>query len=176
MHELLTNMSEHTTPSRVRVPTFDRLLREKIMFHQLDRRVQGHCLGLSENLGQILQHQTARGLRPLVAELREVMAHITSHVNQQNIVVTDSRVDQNRYDVEADIHPARAALVVGGHVVIELGGSLGVLLHEFEEVKGRVEAQLEATVGAAGGVLVVCFLQLGGEGKDTCCDAGGPVV
>lgn len=66
--------------------------------------------------------------------------------------------------------------MVGRHVVVELGGGFGVLLEELEEVEGCVEAQLEAAVGAVGGVLVVRFLQLGGEGEDTGCDAGGPIL
>lgn len=104
------------------------------------------------------------------------MAHATANINQQKVLVTGIHVDQAWHVVETDIHPARAALVVGGHVVVELCGSFGVLLEELEEVERCVEAQLEATVGAVGGVLVVGLLQLGGEGEDTGCDAGCPVV
>lgn len=103
------------------------------------------------------------------------MAHATAHIDQQNILIANSwHVDQARHVVETDIHPARAALVVGGHVIVELGGGFGVLFEELEEVEWGVEAKLEGTVSAIGGVLVVGSLQLGGEGEDTGCDAGGP--
>lgn len=61
-------------------------------------------------------------------------------------------------------------------MVVELSGRFGMLFEELEEVEGSVEAQLEAAVSAVGRVLVVGSLQLGGEGEDTGCDAGGPGV
>ena len=35
--------------------TFDGLLGEKVVLHDLNRRVQGHGFGLLEDLGEILQ-------------------------------------------------------------------------------------------------------------------------
>lgn len=144
------------------------------MLHDFNRRVQGHGLGLLEDLGEILQDQTSGGVRPFAAEFREIVADTASHIHQESIAFADFGVGQGGHIVESLVHPAGASLAIRGHVVVELASSLGVLLEKFEEVQGRVEAELESAVGAVGGVLVAILLQLGGEGKDTLCNTGSP--
>lgn len=129
---------------------------------------------MSKDFGEILKDQATRCVGPLAPELGEIVAHASAHVNQKNIAVADLCTDETGYVVEADVHPARTPLVVSGHVVVELCGSLGVPLEELEEVEGCLEAELEGTVGTIRGILVACFLQVGWEGVDTCRDARGP--
>lgn len=145
------------------------------MLHQLNRRVQVGVLGLGQDLGEILQDQTASGLGPLAAELGEIVADAATDVDEEGVVLAGlGVVDQTRDVVEADVHPAGTALAVDGHVVVELLGGFGVVLDELEEVLLGVEAELEAAVEAVGGVAVAVFLQLGGEGEDSFGDACGP--
>lgn len=154
--------------------TFDGLLGEKVVLHDFNRGVQGHGLGLLEDLGEILQDQTSRGVGPFAAEFREIVADTASHIHQESITLTELCVDQGGHIVEPLVHPAGTSLAVRGHVVVELTSSLGVLLEKVEEVERRVETELEGAVGAVGGVLVASLLQLGGEGKYTLRNTGSP--
>lgn len=156
--------------------TFDGLLGKEIMLHQLNRRMQRHRLGLTKYFREILQNQAAPSIGPLATELGEVMAHTAAHIHQESIFLADVRVDHTRHIVEAQVHPAGAALTVGGHVVVELAGGFGVVFEEFKEVHGCVEAKLERTVCTIGRGLVAGLLELGGEGEDPGCNASGPDI
>ena len=102
------------------------------------------------------------------------MADTASYIHQESVPLAELGVDQGGHIIESLVHPAGTSLAVRGHVVVELTSSLGVLLEEVEEVEWRVEAELEGTIGAVGGVLVASLLQLGGEGKYTLCNTGSP--
>lgn len=104
------------------------------------------------------------------------MAHTAADINQKSILLGDVRFDHTRHVVEANVHPTGAALTVGGHVVVELAGSLGAVFEEFKEVHGGVEAKLESTVGGIGRDLVAGLLELGGEGENPGCETSGPDI
>lgn len=146
------------------------------MGHSLNRLGQVERLGLLNHLREILQNSSPRKLRPFAAELGQIVPHAPAHVDEEHIVfVHVCSLRQRRHGVEADIHPAGSALVVCGHVVVELNGMLGVLFQEIEEVEVRFEAVLESCVGAVVGVAIVVLLQVSREGEDAFGDAPGPV-
>ena len=68
--------------------------------------------------------------------------------------------------VDARIHPARAAVAVAAHVVVEdltverAGGK------EFEDGEVEVVAVLEGAVGDVVGIVIGGFLEVGGDGLE----------
>lgn len=132
-------------------------------------------LRLVNHFRQILQNQPARNVGPLASELSEVMSDATADIDEEDVFRTDIQpLRQGRDREEPLVHPARTALVIRGHVVIELLSVGGVLFEEFEEVRGGAVSVLEGGLDAVAGVDVVGFLEVGGEGHDTACDASSP--
>lgn len=141
------------------------------MLHNLDRGMQVHSLGLSNYIRKILEHQTARSIRPLALEFREIVAHAATDIDKEDIILCD--IGEHAWHViETDIHPARTSLVIARHVIVELASSIWVLLHKLEEVKVGSESTLESTLLAIGWVEISVFLKLGRKSED----AGGDAV
>lgn len=65
--------------------------------------------------------------------------------------------------VETGVHPARAALAVAGHEVIEGTTDIGVGLEPFPECLVCLVAVLEDAVDGIRWICVLCLLQIGWE-------------
>lgn len=136
-------------------PTFHGLLCKEVMGHDFDTGMKRRALGLLDDVRKILQHQPSRHVGPFALEFGEIVAQAATDVDQKDIVCLLQLHHQLRDRVEPDVHPARTALVVGGHVIVELGGMFGMVAEELEEMRVGPEAQLEGTIFAVGRVAIV---------------------
>lgn len=125
------------------------------MGHDFDTRMKRHTACLLDHVRKILQHQATRHVGPFALKFGEIVAQAAANVNQKNIIWILQFHHQVRDRVEPNVHPARAALVVGGHVVVELGGMVGVVTEELEKVRIGFEAELEGAILAIGRAAIV---------------------
>lgn len=126
--------------------TFDGLLREKVVCHPLNRRVQK--FDITEDMRLILQDQFTGEVGALRSEFLQVVALVATNIHEERILTSRFRTFNELllHGVEASIHPAGPALVVGRHEVIELMPEVRVpriRVKPLKEVGICVEARCE---------------------------------
>lgn len=134
-----------------RTLTFDRLLREEIILHPLNPRIKTG--NLSQNNGQILQNQPSGSGGMFRRKLGQIVPNTTSDVHHEGRVSFRFRPFGERllYGEEILVHPARPALPVAAHVVVELRAHGRVGLHVGEHVQvGGVGVLVRAGGGGVG--------------------------
>lgn len=151
--------------------TLDRLLSEEVVRHGLDGRRKARVFGVANDLGKILENQAPRRIRPLALELCKIVANIAADIHEKHIIRIDA-IDQTADIVE--VHPARASLMVGRHVIVELTRNLWILLEELEEMEIGAVTGLEWAVLAIRWNAVAIFLQERGKGERGVADAIRP--
>lgn len=120
--------------------TLDGVLRVKIIRHAHDALVQR--LDLADHALQILQHQLSRVTGKLAAELIDIVTHTAADIHEE-FPAAQCRVEAGEKPLldgeEPGVHPARPALAVSAHDVVEARPVGRVGLEVREEV-GRPDA------------------------------------
>lgn len=96
------------------------------------------------------------------------MSEAAAHVDKQYILFSERRaLNQLFLDwIEARVHPARTALGINTHVVVEASSRDRFLLKVAKEAHVRLVSELECRVCCAGRVAIVGLLEEGGQGED----------
>lgn len=127
------------------------------MGHDFDTGMKRRASGLLDHVRKILKHQPSRHIGPFALEFGKVVAQAATDVDQKDIVCLFQLHHQLRDRVEPDVHPARTTLMIGGHVIVELGGMCGMVTEKLEKMGVGPEAQLEGTIFTVGRVAIVVF-------------------